>query len=552
MKPTRFTEQMIEQYFENGYWPKESSVDLFDRYGQRYPDAIALKDSRGNQVTWSELKVKSDRLAVHFLKMGFKHDDTAVVHLPNLLENGILRVALQKSGVIAAFPGMTMRDAEMHGIVTNMNAKGLFVSNPEKSPFDFLKMARDLKEKTDLEFIFVVGKEADNLVNISALMEEPVKENDILSLAQTAIRPQEVGMITCTSGTTGLPKLCEWPDAPILLHGRTIVERMKITTDDILGILAPLSGGPGISIWNAGFQVPCTMILQERSDAEADLELVEKEKITVIGVVPAQIIRMLRHPNYEKYDLSSLRAIRPGGAPMSPTVAQEIEEKMPWCKVVVASGTSESMSLCHTHIDDSFEDRLFTVGKPWLYSEIRILNKTGKEIPKGQEGEVAVRGACTGGGYFKDEERTKEVWGTLGEGGWYKTGDIGKIDEKGNLKLLGREKEIIIRGGQNVYPKEVEDFLLQHPKVADVAIVSMPDAVMGEKGCAFVITKRNQELNLDEVKAFLDGKKIAKFKYPERLEVLQKFPLLGTGKVNRKELKERAAKFAEEKVQNLA
>jgi non-ribosomal peptide synthetase component E (peptide arylation enzyme) len=548
MKPTRFSEQMINDYFQKGYWPKESSVDLFNKHAERYPEATALKDSRGNQVTWSELKTKSDRLAVHFIKMGFKHNDTVVVQLPNLIENGILRVALLKAGIIGAFPGMTMREAEMHGIVTNMNAKGLFVSNPEKSSFDFLKMAKDLKEKTDLEFVFVVGKEADNLVNITALMEEPVKEYEISSLGRNTIRPEEVGMITCTSGTTGLPKLCEWPDAPILLHGRTIVERMKITTNDILGVLAPLSGGPGISLWNAGFQVPCTMILQERSDAQADLELVEKEKITIIGVVPAQIIRMLRHPDYEKYNLSSLRAIRPGGAPMSPTVAQEIEEKMPWCRVVVASGTSESMSLCHTHIDDSFEDRLLTVGKPWLHSEIRILNKKGEEVHQGQEGEVAVRGACTGGGYFKDEKRTKEVWGTLGEEGWYKTGDIGKIDEKGNLKLLGREKEIIIRGGQNVYPKEVEDFLLRHPKVADVAIVSMPDAVMGEKGCAFVITKGNQELTLNEVKAFLDTKKIAKFKYPECLVLLEKFPILGTGKVDRKALKESAAKLAEEKI----
>ena len=234
---------------------------------------------------------------------------------------------------------------------------------------------------------------------------------------------------------------------------------------------------------------------------------------------------------------------------MSPTVAKEIEETLPWCKVVVASGTSESMTLGHTHIDDPFEDRLFSVGKPWLHGEIKIVNEKREAVPMGEEGEVFVRGACTGGGYFKDEAMTVEAWIALGEEGWYQTGDIGRINEKGNLQLLGRKKEIIIRGGQNIYPKEVEDMLLKHPKVADVAIVSMPDPVMGEKGCAFVTTRENIALTLEEVTSFLDKLKIAKFKYPERLVVLEKLPSLGTEKVDRKTLKVWAAKLAEEGIQ---
>lgn len=545
MKPTRFTNEMIEEYFREGYWPKESTVDIFERNAKEHPDSIALKDSLGTEATWSELKQKSDKLAVHFHKLGFVHDDTAVVQLPNVVENGIIRVALQKAGIIAAFPGMTMREAEMEGILKNMNAKGLIVYNPKDASYNYLEMASLLKSKTYLEYIFVVGEEADNIINIASLMEDPVKKEDAVErLKETSIKSDEVPVIQCTSGTTGLPKMCEWPDAPILLHGRTIIERMHITMDDVLGILAPISGGPGLSLWNAGYQVPCKMVFQERSEAEADLALIEKERITIIGVVPAQIIRMLRHPDFERYDLRSLRAIRPGGAPMSPTIAEEIEEKMPWCKVVVASGSSESMSLGHTHIDDSFEERLFTVGKAWLNSEIKIFDKQGKEVDLGKEGEIAVRGACTGGGYFRDKERTEAAWGALGPEGWYKTGDLGKIDENGNLRILGREKEIIIRGGQNIYPKEVEDFLLQHPKVSDVAVVAMPDEVMGEKACAFVITKQEEDLSLEELRDFLARKKIAKFKFPEKLVVLDKFPIVGTGKVDRKSLKDQAETLA--------
>jgi non-ribosomal peptide synthetase component E (peptide arylation enzyme) len=547
MKPTRFTNAMIEKYYGEGYWHKESSVDIFDRNAGKYPTLVAIKDNKGNQITWGQLKVYSDRVALHLLRMGFKHDDGLVVQLPNMIENCIIRVALQKVGVIASFPAMTMRDAEIESIIDKTGARGIIVHKEDPS-YDFLAMARDLKKRTDLKFVFVISEAGDETLSIKSLMEKEVNDTDLLALKQTQIQPHEVAILQCTSGTTGFPRVCEWPDAPILLHGRAIIERMNITMDDVLGIMAPMAGVPGLAIWNAGFQVPCKMVLQERSGAEEDLRLIEREKITIIGLVPAQMIRMLRHPTFEKYDLRSLRAIRPAGAPMSPTVAKEIEEKLPWCKVVVASGTSESMTLGHTHIDDPFEDRLLTVGKPWPHNEIKVINEKGEAVPQGGEGEILVRGACTGGGYFKDKAMTVEAWITLGEDGWYKTGDIGRINEKGNLQILGRKKDIIIRGGQNIYPKEVEDMLLKHPKVADVAIVSMPDPVMGEKACAFAITRGNQRLTLEELSRFLDTLKIAKFKYPERLIVLDKFPCLGTEKVDRKVLKGWAVKLAEEDI----
>jgi len=527
MKPTRFTDEMIEKYYREGCWRKESSIDIFEHNAGNYPNHIAIKDNKGNQITWEQLKVYSDRVAVHLLHMGFKHDDVLVVQLPNIIENFIIRVALQKAGVIASFPAMTMRDAEVENIVKKGEARGIIV-NEEDPSYNFLEMARDLKKKTDLKFIFDINKEDYEIMSIRSLIRKGVEDTDILALKQTRIKPHEVAILQCTSGTTGFPKLCEWPDAPILLHGRTIIERINITKDDVLGIIAPVAGVPGLAIWNAGFQVPCKMVLQERSDSEEDLRLVEKEKITVIGVVPAQ-----------------MRAIRVAGAPMSPTVAKEIEEKLPWCKIVVASGTSESMTLAHTYIGDPFEDRLLTVGKPWPYNEIKIVNEKGETIPQGEEGEILIRGACTGGGYFKDVAKTIEAWITLGEDGWYKTGDLGRIDEKGNLQILGRKKDVIIRGGQNIYPKEVEDIILKHPKVAEVAIVPMPDQIMGEKVCAFIITRRNQKLTIEELTQFLDTMKIAKFKYPERLIFLDKFPSLGTEKVDRKTLKEWAIKLGE-------
>ena len=532
---------MIARYYEQGYWPRESSADLFDRHAEKYPYRMAIKDSAGGQVTWRQLKKHSDRIACALLKMGFRHDDVLIVQLPNIVENCILRVALQKAGIIAVFPAMTLRDREIEDAIARTKARGIVVQENNPS-YDFLLMARNLKKKIDFEFIFVIDEGTAETISIKSLMENEAGVDDLLSLKQVFIQPHEVAIIQSTSGTTGLPKLCEWPDGAISLHGRTIVERMNITREDIIGIMAPIAGGPGISVWNAGFYAASQMVLQDRSSPEENLKLIEKEKITVVGLVAAQIIRMFRLPDFEKYDLRSLRAIRPGGSSMSPTLAKEIEEKLPWCKVVAASGMSECMAITHTHIDDSFDERLLTAGKPWLHSEIGIANEKGEEVPIGGEGEVLVRGACTGGGYYKDPEMTKEVWGSLGEEGWCRTGDIGKIDEHGSLRLLGRKKEIIVRGGQNIYPKMVEEMLLKHPKIADTAVVSIPDPVMGEKVCAFVVTRANKTLNLQELVQFLDTQKVARFNYPERVVFLDKFPMLGTGKVDRKTLRGWAAK----------
>jgi non-ribosomal peptide synthetase component E (peptide arylation enzyme) len=276
------------------------------------------------------------------------------------------------------------------------------------------------------------------------------------------------------------------------------------------------------------------VVLLEKWDPEEALKLIERERVTIASGVPAQMAMIVKHPNLSQYDLSSLRMFFYAGAVCPYNVAEEVEEKM-GCQVVSQLGAIDAGMPTGASTDDPVEVRLTSVGKPFPGNQVKLVDEEGKEVPPGEIGEIIFTGACTTGGYYKDPERTREVWGELP--GWYPMGDLGKFDEQGYLYVVGRRKDVIIRGGQNIYPAEVENILVTHPKVMDVSVVAMPDPVMGEKACAYVIPKPGQSLTFDEMVSFLLEKKIAKYKLPERLELIDKFPMSGDGqKIQKGEL----------------
>ena len=284
----------------------------------------------------------------------------------------------------------------------------------------------------------------------------------------------EVAFLGLTSGTTGTPKACEWPTPAVKLYAQTVIERMRLTHEDVMGIIAPLTGGSGITLWLTSLLLGCKTALLEKVDAESALQLIAKERVTAAGLVPAQLIKMSNHPNLARYNLSSLRAVRATASLIAREVAAEVEAKM-GCKILTAAGSQESMSIGHTHIDDPDVIRIESIGKPWKYNEVKIVGENQEELPSEEEGEIWVRGPCTGSGYFRDVESTIAAWGVLGIEGSYRTGDIGKKDEKGNIAITGRKKNTIKRGGQNIYPEEIEKILSRHSKIIEVVIVPMPD-----------------------------------------------------------------------------
>ena len=257
----------------------------------------------------------------------------------------------------------------------------------------------------------------------------------------------------------------------------------------------------------------------------------EQEKATVIALVPTQLARLVQLP-LEKYDLSSLRFIKTGGGYLPPALAQEAEEKF-GRPILGTFGSQDQGSVSGVSVSAPKEARYTTVGRVHPGVEVRIVDDDGKEVTRpGEVGQIWFRGPSNAIGYYRDLEKT--LTEAFDKDGWATTGDLVALTEEGYLKIVGRKKDIIIRGGQNIYPKEIEDFLVAHPKVIEVAVVPMPDPVMGEKACAFVTLKKGEQFTFEEMSDYLKSKKIAMFKLPEKLEVIESMPLAGGSKIDKK------------------
>jgi non-ribosomal peptide synthetase component E (peptide arylation enzyme) len=415
----------------------------------------------------------------------------------------------------------------------------------EYRKFDYLEMYKDLQQRfPHLKNIFlfddaVPDSAPENTYSLTQLAreaaEKPIDENILKERRPDPV--WNVALLTTTSGTTGLPKLVEWPTAPRVCTSKGRVSIWGLNSDDITMAIAPHAGGAAgtLTYFAAPLAGAKTVMLEEFVPEDA-LALIEKEKATAIGVVPTHLVRMLECDT-SKYDLSSLRFIRSAGGYLSPQIAEEAEQAF---GAVITSdlGTQDMGSVSGCRVEDSKDLRRRTVGRMLPGNKVRLLDEAGNEVPEGEPGILYFRGPHAPAGYYRDEALTSTVFDP---DGWTTTGDIVKFDQE-CLWILGRSKDMIIRGGQNIYPAEIEGLLNDHPKVASVAIVGYPDKEMGERACAYVIPKAGQDFTFDEMVEFLKDKQLAMFKLPERLEVVAEFPAVGdSGKVNKETLKKEIA-----------
>ncbi len=539
MKPIRYTEKMVNEFLKDGYWTQETFFDFYERNAKELGDREALVDSR-YRVTWAEAKRLADAIAMLWVEMGIPKFSRIIIQSPNSVYGFLSRIAAERAGLISLTVYPYLRERELEYMVERTEATAVVIPSIYRK-FNYLEMYRGLKERfKSLKYIFLFddtvpeGAPSDTYSLTTMAKERAEKDIDLEELQKRRLDPLwNVAILTTTTGTTGLPKLVEWPIAPRLCTSKARVDIWSLTKDDITMAIAPHAGGAaGTLTYFAAPVVGAKTVMLEEFSPEGALELIEKEKATAIGVVPTHLVRML-DAGVDKYDMSSLRFIRSAGGYLSPQLAQEAEAAF---GAVITSdlGTQDVGSISGCRVEDPPELRRRTVGRPLPGNRVRLLDEDGKEVPEGEPGQLWFRGPHSPAGYYRDEELTSTVFDPEG---WATTGDIVRW-EQGCLLIMGRAKDMIIRGGQNIYPAEIEGLLNEHPKVASVAIVGYPDKEMGERACAFVVPKPGETFTFDEMVDFLKSKKLAMYKLPERLEVVDQLPTVGdSGKIDKKVLK---------------
>ena len=537
MKPVRHDPREIDRNLREGYWDRTILPDYWKENAEKRPHQEALVDSRGTRFTWAEAVRRIDRIALALLKeLKLKRDDRLMVQLPNMAEQVLVRVACEKAGILSIPELTTFRQAELREIGRQIGAVGIVIPK-EYRRFDHYQMAKEIQaDLPGLRHIIVAGEGAPpDCISLTKIMQRPYEQeydpSELESRKLDAV--EEVGFLVTTTGTTGMPKIIEHRIAAReIWTARAHIRNWALGPQDCVLAIAPIAGAAGgtpayVTAPVAGSKIALVYSYRE----EETLKFMEKERATVIALVPTQLARLLELP-LDRYDLSSLRMIKTAGGYLSPSLAKEAEERL-GCPVLGTYGTQDTGSISGVSITASAEQRYTTVGRLHPGIEIKILDDGGREVEPGGVGTLWFKGPGNSIGYYRDFEKTMSE--AFDKDGFATPGDLVSVTDDGYLKIMGRKKEIIIRGGQNIYPREIEDYLIAHPKVTNAAVVPTPDPVMGERACAFVTLKQGVTFAFDEMSDYLRSKKIAMFKIPERLEVVESMPLVGeSGKIDKK------------------
>ncbi len=538
MQPVRYSQEEVDEFRARGYWTDQVFTDFWEKNAREYPDKEALVDSKGGRLTWAQAKQQMDRLALTFAEMGIPKDARVAIQLPNCVEGFIARAACEKAGIISMTLMHTLRHKELEEILGLIEATTVVIPSTYRN-FDYYAMYKEVQESLPLlKNLIVIGQDVpEGAISFDKIVSSSIEEKYPADyLASRRLDPTHVGFLTTTTGTTGVPKVVEQTLAARLWSTKTHCKNWQLGPDDVVCAVAPWAGSPGgTPTYFCAPQVASKIVLLYEYTAKDALEFFVKEKVTIPCAVPAQLAQMMQEA-VENYDLSSIRATRCSGGYLNPTLAEEVERRFHG-PILSTYGSQDTGSVSGNSLNDPAEKRRSSVGRPLPGNEIKIADDDGKSLPQGEVGQLYFRGPQNSSGYYRDPEKTfSEAYDSEG---WASPGDLAKIDDDGFIIIAGRKKDIIIRGGQNIYPGEIENALMAHTKVSNVAIVAMPDKIMGEKACAFVIPNQNEELlTFAEMVDYLKSKKLAPYKLPERLEIVDAFPLASDSKINKKALRE--------------
>ena len=534
-----FPPNYAARYRAKGYWEDQSIAQEFDVIFKKHADRVAIVD-RDRSITFAELDKQSTNLALNFLEMGLQPLDRIVIQLPNVAEYIILYFALQKISCIPIASLATHRYAEISQFVQLSGATTCVIPTPTHD-FAYAPMVERIrKESPTLRHALILGPAQEGFASLAEMIAKPATL-PASKLAEIKIDPSDPCIFQLSGGTTGIPKLIPRTHNDYAYNSKVASSVCAVETDSALLIVLPIAHNlplacPGVQ----GFYFHGAKVVVSTSTKPEDMcAIIEKHKVTHLKVVPALLIRLLNDPAVQKYDLSSLKMIQSGGQRLQPEVRLLSRKLIPSAFVQENFGMSEGL-IMFVRVDDPEDVKLETVGWPVSPDdEVKLLDEDEVEVPKGEVGELCCRGPYTLRGYFGVPEYNKKVFTA---DGFYKSGDLLRQHSSGSYVVEGRKKDLINRGGEKISAEEVENLILSHPAVKNVACIPVPDSNLGERMCACVILRDGQTLAFDELKKFLMGKEIANYKIPERLELMPDFPLSTFGKVSKKKLVEMVAK----------
>jgi 2,3-dihydroxybenzoate-AMP ligase len=530
-----FPPEFARRYRDKGYWIDKSLAQEYRIAFDKYEKRVALLD-RDRSITYGELDRMSDNLALNLLEIGFHPLDRVVVQLPNVSEFVVLYLALQKIGCIPIAALMPHRFAEISQFVELSGAAACVVPD-QQGDFDYCAMVERIRQKVPkLRHGIVLGPARPGFLSLPDMIAKP-SGLPPSALSEIHIDPVDPAIFQLSGGTTGIPKLIPRTHNDYAYNSKIASSVCAVGEDSVLLVILPIAHNlplacPGIQ----GFLFHGGRVVLSASPRPEDVcALIERHRVTHIKVVPALLIRLLHDPAVSRHDLSSLKIIQSGGQSMLPEVRLLSKRLIPSAFVQENFGMSEGL-LMFVRLNDPLDVSQETVGRPVCPDdEVRILDDDDREILGGEVGELCCRGPYTLRGYFGVPEYNAR---TFTSDGFYRSGDLMRRHRTGNYVVEGRKKDLINRGGEKISAEEIENLILMHPSVKNASCVPVPDPVLGERMCACVLLRENARLNFDELKAFLLGKEIAKYKLPERLEIMQDFPLSPFGKVSKKTLTE--------------
>lgn len=545
MFETTLTPAQIEKFTRAGYWRNRTTSDFLDEAAASTPDKPAFIDSR-TQVRFAELKQQVDRCALGLLELGIEPGDVISFQLPNWIEWVVVHYAATRIGAISN-PLIPIYSEREVGVMVGLAKSRLIVVPQQFRGFDYPGMVEGLRgDCPALEHVLVVDGPSGP-TSWEEFMATPWEERrDPAELDDVRPDPNAVTLLIFTSGTTGEPKGVMHTHNTVVAANDALPERLGITADSVFHMastLAHLTGflyGARLSVQNGA-----TCVLQDVWDADTFVELVERHGITYTSAATPFLHDLVNAPGLDQRDLASLVRFCCMGAPLPRVLVRQARDVLPDLAVLGGWGQTEEGLVTLGIPGDPEDEVIDTDGSPFPGMEIRVVGFDGAPLPPGEEGALQVRGPFVFVGYAERLEMTRALFREAPDGDWFDTGDLAHIDADGYLRISGRTKDVIIRGGENIPVSYVENVLYEHPDVDTVAVVAIPDPRLQERACACLVLKAGApELTFGAMQEFLAAKGVAKQYWPEKLVLLDDFPKTPSGKIQKFQLREAVGRIA--------